>query len=158
MERVTEESPGLAAPVGFGHALDSPPTDAPVASSPLADGVPEGLGTRFVFLPGVVNAPPVRSPPVLAEVPDEPHKKTSGRWKSRPPLVLKYVDDGVSVDHLNFSTARPAGQRTRLKHAIPTQNLFRHVVAKAQGKGMVVNAAKTQLLVVSDSLNHEDQA
>ena len=76
--------------------------------------------------------------------------------ESATPLALKYVDDGVSVDKLNFETA-PVHGNVRKKHAVHSQNLFRHVVRRAEDKGMVVNTAKTQLLLVSDS-QLEDRA
>ena len=63
------------------------------------------------------------------------------------------MDDGVSIETMNMETARlnPLGTR-KTKHAIPTQNVFRHVVRKATSRGMKVYSDKTSLLVISDSL------
>ena len=73
-------------------------------------------------------------------------------------MVLKYVDDGVSIDKLNFETATRVGTRGRLKHAVKSQNLFRHVVGEAKKKGMVVNTGKTQLLLIDDSMSYDAEA
>ena len=39
------------------------------------------------------------------EIPDEPHPKTSAKWRKALPLSLKYVDDGMTIDKLNYETA-----------------------------------------------------
>ena len=70
----------------------------------------------------------------------------------------RYVDDGVSIDKLNFETATRVGTRGRLKHAVKSQNLFRHVVGEAKKKGMVVNTGKTQLLLIDDSMSYDAEA
>ena len=68
------------------------------------------------------------------------------------------MDDGLSVDKLNFQTATNLPPNVRLKHAVRTQNLFRHTVSRARSKGMVVNTGKTQMMVVSDSPGMKDEA
>ena len=37
------------------------------------------------------------------------------------------------------------------KHDCLTQNVFRRVVARAEGRGMVVNNAKTKVVCISDA-------
>ena len=44
------------------------------------------------------------------------------------------------------------GEGRKEKHAIISQNTFRRVLAKATSRGMKVNASKTSMLCVSDSL------
>ena len=86
--------------------------------------------------------------------PPEPTRTCLGPWKSRPVDVDKYVDDNLQEECLNFENA-PAdiALNTRMKHAIATQNVFRHVVRNAERKGMKVNAAKTNMICISDSQN-----
>ena len=76
---------------------------------------------------------------------------------------MKYVDDGCTVDKVNFETAETfaavGGEKAgRVKHAVKTQNVFRAVVRKATSIGMKVNTSKTNLLVVSDAISYEPAA
>ena len=71
-------------------------------------------------------------------------------WVSRAIQALKYVDDNILNEKLNFQTAVDIGGNRKLKHAIRTQNAFRRIVQEAISRGMKVNAAKTNLMVVSD--------
>ena len=45
------------------------------------------------------------------------------------------------------------GGKLCYKHAIATQNVFRHIVHRAEAKRMKVNTAKTAMICISDSLN-----
>ena len=69
------------------------------------------------------------------------------------PLSLKYVDDGMTIEKLNFETAVRTAPGRRNKHAIRSQNIFRAVVRKAESRGMRVNTSKTKLLVMLDALS-----
>ena len=44
---------------------------------------------------------------------------------------------------------------SKYKHDLLTQNLFRRVVRKAEGRGMVVNKSKTKILCVSDAQTYK---
>ena len=90
-------------------------------------------------------------------VPEEPNPRTSAKWKKSRPLALKYVDDGMTLEALNFETVGAVSGKNR-KHAVQSQNVFRSVVSKARSRGMKVNTAKTNLMVVSDSLGSEKTA
>ena len=46
------------------------------------------------------------------------------------------------------------GGQVKIKHDLITQNMFRRVVDRATGRGMVVNAAKTKVLCISDAQNY----
>ena len=46
----------------------------------------------------------------------------------------------------------------KVKHDVQSQNVFRSVVRKATSIGMKDNTSKTNLLVISDSLNYETAA
>ena len=53
---------------------------------------------------------------------------------------------------INMETAKRVGENLRRKHAVPSQNLYRHIIGKATERGMKVNSKKTKLLCISDSL------
>ena len=72
-------------------------------------------------------------------------------------MSLKYVDDGMTIEKLNFETA-PLISGKKIKHAAASQNVFRAVVSKAESIGMKVNTDKTQLLVISDALTYDPAA
>ena len=46
----------------------------------------------------------------------------------------------------------------RDKHAVPCQNLFRRVVAKAESRGMKVNSEKAAMLCISDASSYQAEA
>ena len=50
------------------------------------------------------------------------------------------------------------GVNFRVKHAVQAQNIFRHLVKKAEEIGMVVNASKTSMICVSDAISYEADA
>ena len=84
-------------------------------------------------------------------VPDEPSPRTSAKWKPSRPLALKYMDDGMTLEQLNFETVAPVDGVKR-KHAVQSQNVFKAVINKARSRGIRVNTATTSLVLVSDSL------
>ena len=55
-------------------------------------------------------------------IPHEPNPRTSAKWKPSIPLSLKYVDDGMTIDNINFENATTTGS-TRTKHAAASQNI-----------------------------------
>ena len=77
--------------------------------------------------------------------------------------TLKFVDDGMMLSKANMDSAdgvaAPAdGRPGKDKHDLPSQNLFRKIVCKAEARGMVVNKAKTKVLCVSDSQTYKAHA
>ena len=93
--------------------------------------------------------------------PHEPTATCLGAWKAQPVQVDKYVDDNVQEEAVNFENAAQIisqGAALKEKHAIPSQNVFRHVIRRAEERGMKVNTSKTGLLCISDSLNFKTRA
>ena len=87
--------------------------------------------------------------------PPEPTQTCLGQWRTLPVDVDKYVDDNIQEERINMENAvRTLSQNTELrtKHAVATQNVFRHVIREAERKGMKVNAGKTNMICISDSL------
>ena len=120
-------SPSVPGPSAASSPAGEPPEAEDVELSPI-EGWVDPDPTFFRFLPGVRNIPEHfrRGPSAInvlpqmsalyTEPPPEPNPRTSAKWKLRPPLALKYVDDGVSVDKINFETAVRTGN-SRLKQA-----------------------------------------
>ena len=64
--------------------------------------------------------------------------------------VLKYVDDNVILEKINFDTVRTDAHSFRTKLAIRTQNLFRRVVHLAESVGMKVHPGKTVSMCIAE--------
>ena len=89
--------------------------------------------------------------------PPEPTRTCLGQWISPRVEVNKYVDDNLQEESVNFENVVPvAGVKD--KHAVATQNVFRHIVRNAERKGMKVNAKKTNMICISDSLHFDTRA
>ena len=94
-------------------------------------------------------------------VPEEPNTRTEAKWLARLAELLRYIDDGFGLLKVNFENSfgfEVNGVFHRIKHAVQSQNLFRHLVKEAENIGMVVNAKKTSMLCVSDSLSYTADA
>ena len=90
--------------------------------------------------------------------PPEPTSTCLGQWKQRPVNVDKYVDDNLqqeAVNTENCAVLPVLGEAHKSKHAVLTQNVFRHVVRNAAKKGMKVNSEKTSMVCISDSQNYK---
>ena len=114
------------------------------------------LGERHIeFHPNVVNVP-TREPSLLAAPTEE--KVGTQVLRLKPVKMVKYVDDNLSIEKLNFGTTPavdgPSG-KIKTKQAINTQNGFQSVSYESGKKGMVVNSKKTNLLCISDALNYK---
>ena len=95
------------------------------------------------------------------EVPEEPNARTEAKWLKKLGALLRYIDDGFSITKVNFENSfgmTVNGVRHRIKHAIQAQNIFRHLVRRAEDIGIVVNSSKTAMICVSDSLAYEADA
>ena len=93
------------------------------------------------------------NPPVPVPVPLEP---TERDYRHLPPWVvqllqvLKYVDDNIINEKLNFDSVPTDQQFYRTKRAVRTKNLVALIVHQAMSLGMVINALKTHCLCISD--------
>ena len=75
--------------------------------------------------------------------------------------LLCYVDDGFCLSKVNFENSLGFvvnGEKHRVKHAVQSQNVFRHVVRAAEKIGMKVNSDKTTLVCFSDALAYKADA
>ena len=156
-----------------GFRSSTPVRGVPIAS-PSADisAVYDGLhttfpgeGETFFFLPQARNirraAPLPLATPNPIKTDCEPNKITQAKWKEVDAPALKFIDDGSIVDKVNLDTALPmqrGGQKFKIKQAKKTQNIFRHMTCIAEGKGMKVNTAKTNMLLVSDKMLYTPEA
>ena len=94
-------------------------------------------------------------------LPPEPTTTCLGQWRPQLIDVDKYVDDNLQEERVSMENAPrllTASEEVRLKHAVASQNVFRHIVRAAESKGMRVNAAKTTMVCISDALNFRARA
>ena len=94
-------------------------------------------------------------------VPSEPNAKTEAKWKDKLAALLRFIDDGFTLTKVNFENSygfEVNGVKFRVKHAVRSQNVFRHLVRRAEDIGMVVNSSKTAMICVSDSLGYTADA
>ena len=132
---------------------DPPDLDADLSPIPRADVLDVRLSDRD-------NNPATRRVIYSSEEdltpPPEPTSTCLGAWHQKQVEVDKYVDDNLQEECVSFENAPESvtgGVTTRNKHAVGSQNAFRHIVRRAEAKGMKVNTSKTGLLCVSDALN-----
>ena len=93
------------------------------------------------------------NPPLPTPVPLEPTTRDYRYlppWKSHLLQVLKYVDDNIINEKLNFDSVATDQYSFCLKRAIITENLFRLIVHKAESQGMKVNCGKTNCLCIAE--------
>ena len=112
---------------------DPEPLLGPPGIAPPGGGIPDG----------VVDAP------VLAPLLGRDHKHLP-LFRERLLKVLKYVDDILISERINFDKIRTDGRSSREYHATRSQNLFRRIVAKAEEYGMKVNSSKTATMLISE--------
>ena len=104
---------------------------------------------------------PVQGTPADSPVPPEPierDRRHTVPFSTEPIQVLKYVDDNVINEKINFDTVAPDGAAVKDKHAVRTQNLFRRVTFQAEGNGMRVHAGKTQMMCIAETKSYVPRA
>ena len=97
--------------------------------------------------------PQAPNPPQDKPVPMEP----AGRdYRHLPPWVqqliqvLKYVDDNILNEKINFDNVPTDQSACRTKRAFRTENLVHSIVHQATSLEMVINSLKTHSLCISD--------
>ena len=94
-------------------------------------------------------------------MPLEPNHKTEAKWKHTLAKLLRFVDEGFCLSRVNFENSYGfaiGGKKHRVKHAVQAQNVFRHLVRKAEEIGMRVNGAKTTMVCFSDAAGYDADA
>ena len=92
-------------------------------------------------------------PPPITPVPPEPGGRDYRHlppWTPQLLQVLKYIDDNIINEKINFDGVPTDQNSTRTKRAIRTENLFRWIVHQARSLGMIVNGSKTHALCISE--------
>ena len=93
------------------------------------------------------------NPPSPTAVPPEPQTRDYRHlplWLTIPLQVLKYVDDNIINEKLNFDGVPTDHYSYRTKRAFRTENLFAQIVHQAEFQGMRINFAKTMTMVISE--------
>ena len=94
-------------------------------------------------------------------VPAEKNHWMEAMWRATLASLLCYMDDGFSKSKINFENSygfQVNWVKHQVKHAIQSQNVFRHLVRNAEDIGMKVNAGKTTLVCFSDTASFEADA
>ena len=94
-------------------------------------------------------------------VPHEPNHWTEARWEAALAVFLRFIDDGFCLSMVNFENSigfNINGRLQRIKYAVQAQNIFQHVVRRAEDIGMVVNASKTAMICMSGALEYDADA
>ena len=101
-------------------------------------------------------------PPRVRNIPGWIRKAKEPKWKERPPLCLKYIDDSVIAEKVNLKPApllsQSGGKSFKSVNPPATQGLFDRIVGNAQEKGMQANKKKTGLLCVSGAISFQPGA
>ena len=94
-------------------------------------------------------------------VPHEISHRTEAKWLHRLAKLIRFVDDEFTLSKINFENSYGftiSGTNHRVKYALQSQNIFRHMTRKAEQLGIKVNKRKTAMLCVSDALGFEPDA
>ena len=112
-------------------------------------------GGEIEILPIARNVPP------HLEVPPDEIPVGTQVLRKKPTIVIKYVDDNIIIEQANFGSVVievVGGENIKVKSVVPSQNAFRSIIRNAVKKGMMVNASKTNMLCVSDSISYKPVA
>ena len=161
--------------VKIGSALSDP--------KPIMGGVPQGSRLGVLLFNALIDGfeahstdiqpydlPPPNPPtptqrsdghPAPLPVPAEPDGRDYRHlppWRVEPLQVLKFVDDNVVQEKINFDSVPTDGYSFRTRQAIRTQNLTHGIVHEAKARGLKVNNAKTTALCISEVKNYIPKA
>ena len=120
-------------------------------------------GSAFVFLEGARNVRRAIGEDLErtlirdTTIPEEPNPPTSAVWKDRDAELHKYVDDSVIDARVDMENVEESN-KTKNKHAVASQNMFKRIVHNAEAIGMKVNTAKTGMLCISDAISFKAAA
>ena len=126
----------------------APPNIQTTGMSPIPE---RNTSDRFVILPNTKN------------VPEKLRKRIEPAWRNKQVTVRKFVDDNLQIDKVNMQRETTmmdttTGQAFKNPRVLRSERMFNHISRQASKQGLVVNAAKTNLLVVSASKSYNAQA
>ena len=141
-------------------------TSSPVAAtivptspglSPVATGFYKHDGQEVSFIEGARNCPVIGLDQDGQVTIEEERPVGTQVLVKKPVLIVKYIDDCVSCEKLNFADVEIKAAEEgpiKEKQAKGTQNAFRSTTRNAVRKNMKVNEEKTNIICVSDALNY----
>ena len=93
------------------------------------------------------------NPPIPHDIPPEPNERDYRhlpQWVTVLLQVLKYIDDNIINEKVNFDNVPTDGQFYRTKRVLRTENLVNDIVHQATSLDMVINTLKTHTICISD--------
>ena len=117
--------------------------------------------------PPSVNVSPICERPEIVilntarNVPPELTSRIEPTWRCKPIKVRKFVDDNVQIEKLHMkkqNTYILNNVHFKKLRVVKSERMFRHIASRANKKGLRVNAAKTNLLLISASNSYEARA
>ena len=108
----------------------------------------------------VLGPNPEAFPPPLPNLPPVTRRdhKHLPPFMEDPLQILKYIDDNVINERINFDKIQTDGFSIRDYHATRTQNAFCNIKTRAEHCGMLVNDLKTHLLLISETKSYVPKA
>ena len=91
-------------------------------------------------------------------VPTTLTRRIKPTWRSRPLGVRKYVDDNIQDEKFHMKRSKSFRQGTVIfknPRLVRSEKLFKHITSKAKEKDLVMNAKKTNLLIISAARSYE---
>ena len=90
-------------------------------------------------------------------------EKKEATYVKRPPVDLKYIDDGLDIVTVNMKTVALCSEGDpprpiKIIHPVESQAMLDHVVMRAADKGMIVNDVKTNLMCVTAASSYSARA
>ena len=76
------------------------------------------------------------------------------QWRNWLIQLIKYVDDNIINETINFEDVQTDVHGFRTKKAEGTETLVEHIVQNAEDAGMVINPTKTQMMCISDAKSY----
>ena len=96
--------------------------------------------------------------PTTRNVPEKLRKRIEPKWRDKTLTVRKFVDDNLQTYKVHMQATQMYREGTKTfknPRVIKSERMFNHIADRAKEKGLLVNAAKTNLLVVSASKSYE---
>ena len=99
--------------------------------------------------------------PLARNVPPRLVSRIEPTWRAKPITVKKFIDDNIQNEKLHIKKTQTYfehGKMFKNARAGESEQLFKHISARANEQGLLVNSEKTTLLAISDAKSYEARA